>query len=127
MTVQVPYSSAKSPPIPILTLDLHSPDGTQSLLGLTGILDTAADRTLVPLPIIEQLKLRPIAQVRARGFGTAAFTIDVYRIRLAVTGVVDVVVDVLGHSTEPQILVGRDILNQLRVTFDGPNQLVEIN
>ncbi len=125
MSVRIPYSSMKVPPIPAVTLDLLSPDGSQSLAGVVGILDTAADRTVIPLPLIAQLKLRPTSQVRGQGFGTAVFTIDVYQLRLVIPGVIDVMVAALGHASEAHILVGRDVLNQLCITFDGLNNAIE--
>jgi predicted aspartyl protease len=127
MSVQFAYSRLKVPPIPAVPIELVSPDGSRSVPGLVGFLDSAADRTVIPLPLAQQLGLRPTAQVRAQGFGTAVFTVEVYRFRLVIPGVIDLVVDALGHSTEPHVLVGRDALNQLRVTFDGPNNIVEFH
>jgi hypothetical protein len=123
----MPYSLVKSPPIPAVPLDLLAPNGSESLTGVLGILDSAADRTVIPLQLIGQLKLRPTSQVRAQGFGTAVFTIDVYRVRLVIPNVIDVLVDALGHATEPYILIGRDVLNCLCITHDGPNNVIEFH
>jgi len=51
----------------------------------------------------------------------------VYRVRLIIPNVGAFTLPVLGHSTEPIVLIGRDILNQFRITFDGPNQVAEFH
>jgi predicted aspartyl protease len=125
MSLRLPFSALKSPPIPVFTVDLVSPDGSSTVAGVTGLVDTAADRTIVPLHLLHRLKLRPVGQGRAQGFGTAAFVVDIYCLRVVVPGVCNVIVYPIEHANEPQILVGRDVLNQLTFTFDGPNTFIE--
>jgi hypothetical protein len=108
-----------------VTLDLATLDGSATVAGVTGIVDTAADRTVVPLAFLHQLKLRPVGQGRAQGFGTASFVVDIYCFRVVVPNVCDVVVYPIEHANEPHILVGRDVLNQLSFTFNGPNAFIE--
>lgn len=127
MAARFPYSPAQAPPIPAVVLDLVSPDGSQVVLDVPGHLDTAADCTIVPLPLVHRLGLQPFQQVTAYGFGSAGQTLGVYHLRLAIPGVGDVPVDAVGHSHEQYILVGRDVLNRFRVTFDGPNRVVEFH
>jgi hypothetical protein len=125
MSLRLPFSSLKTPPIPVLAFDLRSLDGSQTVAGVTGLVDTAADRTVVPLSFLHQLKLRPVGQGRAQGFGTAVFVVDIYCLRVVVPTVCDLIVYPIEHANEPFILVGRDVLNQLLFTFDGPNAFIE--
>lgn len=123
----VAYSKAKVPPIPAVALVLQTPDGSRTAPGLLGYLDTAADCTVIPLDVLHQLGLAPIRQVAAHGFGAAPIRLDVYEVRLQIAGVIDFIVNAIGHSAEPYVLVGRDVLNQLRITFDGPNSVTEFH
>jgi hypothetical protein len=125
MSLRVPFSPMKNPPIPVATLDLVALDGSATVAGVVGIVDSAADRTVIPLPFLHQLKLRPVAQARAQGFGTAVFVVDIYRLRVVIPNVCDVAVDAIEHANEPHILLGGDVLNQLSFTWDGPGQLIE--
>jgi hypothetical protein len=127
MGVRFPYSPARTPPIPAVVLDLATPDGSRAVPDVSAHLDTAADRTVVPLALVHQLGLQPDRQLTAQGFGGAAYTLGVYRVRLAIAGLASVLVEALGHGNEPFVLVGRDVLNYWKVTFDGPNQVVEFH
>jgi hypothetical protein len=142
MSLRLSFSPPKNPPVPIVTLDLVVLDGSETVAGVVGIVDTAADRTVIPLSFLHQLeiatcrpqsrasrplhvKLRPVAHGRAQGFGTAAFVVDIYHLRVVIPNVCDVTVQAIEHANEPHILVGRDVLNQLSFTFDGPNAFIE--
>lgn len=127
MSLRVPFSTLKNPPIPAVTLDLVTPDGSLAVAGVVGFVDTAADRTVIPQSILHQLKLRPVAQGRAQGFGTAIFTVDIYCLRVVIPNVCDVLVNAIEHTNESHILLGRDVLNQLSFHFDGPNAFIEFS
>lgn len=125
MSLRLPFSSLKTPPIPAATLDLVTLDGSAIISGVVGLLDTAADRTVIPLSLLHQLKLRPVAHGRAQGFGTAPFVVDIYQLRVVIPNVCDIAVRAIEHANESYVLIGRDVLNQLSFTFDGPNAFIE--
>ena len=125
MTVRFALSKHKNPPIPAVTLDLVAPDGSETVSGIAGIVDTAADCTVIPLTYLHQLKLRPVSQVQAQGFGTSLFVVDVYRVRVVIPNVCHVTIDAIEHARETHILLGRDVLKRLRFTYDGPNEFIE--
>jgi hypothetical protein len=127
MSTRFPYSPVKRLPIPALVLDLSDPAGGSVITPVSAHLDTAADMTIVPLPLLRQLGIVPIGQLSAKGFGGVPSPISVYRVRLTIAGVGAFTLPVLGHSNEPHVLIGRDILNQFRITFDGPNQVTEFH
>jgi len=101
--------------------------GTITISPVSAHLDTRADMTVVPLTYLQQLAVAPVRQLLAKGFGGTTYTLDVCQIRLLISNVSAVVLDVLGHSDEPYVLIGRDILNAFRITFDGPNQVTEFH
>ncbi len=53
MSARFPYSPAKSPPIPAVVLDLHDPVGAAVISPVSAHLDTAADWTVVPVPLLQ--------------------------------------------------------------------------
>lgn len=127
MGVRFPYSPARNPPIPAVVLDLATPDGSRVVPNVSAHLDTAADRTIVPLPLINQLSLQPNRFLTAQGFGGVPYTLGVFPVRLNIPGLVRALVYVLGHGNEPYLLIGRDVLNYWKITIDGPNQIVEFH
>lgn len=127
MTVRFVYAPSRRPPAPVIPVTVSSPDGARSLGGIEALLDTGADQTILPLSLAAQLNPPVVGQVAARGFGGQPYLLDVYRVLVEVPGVVSTLLDVPAHSGESYILLGRDVLNQFRVTFDGPNQVVEFH
>jgi hypothetical protein len=126
MSVRFALSMHKNPPIPVVPVDLVTLDGSASVAGITGIVDTAADCTVIPVSFLLQLKLRPIGQLRVQGFGTATFQVDIYRLRVVIPNVCDIPVDAIEHANERFILLGRDVLRHLTFTIDGPNGFIEL-
>lgn len=127
MSTRFPYSPAKTPPVSAVVLTVSSPDGSCVVPNVSAHLDTAADQTVVPLPILAQLGLQPLTFIAAQGFGGTPYRLGLYEVGLDIPGVARLTLKVLGHSYEPFILIGRDVLNLFRVTFDGPNQTVEFH
>ena len=127
MSTQFTYSAARTPPIPAATVVLASPDGHSTLSDIPAQFDTAADRTVVPLTYLQHLGLPPVRRINAHGFGETIMSVGVFRIQFELPGVTRQLVEVVGLSGEEYVLIGRDILNQFRITFDGPNQSVEFH
>jgi hypothetical protein len=125
VSLRIAFNSSKQPPVPLVSVDLLSLDGANAIAGVPALVDTGAARTVVPGAFLRQLKLQPVAQARAHGFGTASFVVDVYELRLVIPTVCDLVIRPIEHANEPQILLGREVLNQLRFVYDGPNQFIE--
>lgn len=127
MSARFPYSPARFPAIPAAVITLRSPDGSRAIPAVSAHIDTAADRTLVPLALIQQLGLQPLAPLTVTGLGTVAVLVDVYAIDIEIPGVAIISTRAISHPNEPFVLLGRDILNLFRVTFDGPNNVVEFH
>ncbi len=90
-------------------------------------LDTAADRTLVPLPILETLGLKPIDDILIGGVGGNEETMPVFAVSLAMFTLPTRTLAVVAHPDEPWILLGRDVLNSYRLLLDGPKLALEID
>lgn len=126
MGTRFPYSPVKREPIPAAIIELHHPAGTAVLSPVSAHLDTAADMTVVPLPTLQRLGVTAHRQLAAKGFGGTLRPLDVFHVRIVIPGVGDFLREVLGYSAEPFVLIGRDILNRYRITFDKPNRVFGI-
>ncbi len=87
---------------------------------IQGILDTGADQTMIPLVTAGEMRLRQISDVNI-GDANGGWRIrPVYVVDVTVGERTFQRLPVAGLDY-PVVLVGRDILNTLVVTFDGPN------
>lgn len=122
-----PYDTGYQPfPIPRATARFIGQDEGQSATCDDVILDTGVDLSLLPEIDGEAIGLRaaPYFMSAVRGIIGPTVTAVVYR----------GTVEIARHSCRsliqlvesPERVLGRDVLNQLRVTFDGPAGQVEI-
>jgi hypothetical protein len=115
-------ASGYHPPAPTALVTLHDPNQGASLPGVPMLLDLGADVTLLPRAAIERLGVSPEGDQR---FGLIGFdgtkslapvvTLHVILLRRAFRGHYMVIAGESG-------ILGRDILNQLVLLFDGPRQ-----
>ena len=114
-------TTAYDPPAPVAIVSLRNmEDGTAVIHDVPLLIDTGADVTLLPRAALARLGVTPIP----------GLTYDLYGFDGTRTAAEAVALDLqlLGQTfrgrylitDEPHGLLGRDVLNALRLTFDGP-------
>ena len=120
------YSGEWDPPPPVLEIRLALPGESFSVGPLIALLDTGADATIVPVRHLQPLEA-PIADsgyLRGlRGDRSAIFT---YRVDVEVAGLRLPAIEVVGDDSGAEVIVGRNVLNKLRITLDGPAGVLEV-
>ena len=119
------YNQQVSPPAPFIYVSLQTADGDKAISDLPAQLDTAADRTVVPLQLTEELGLVALDSMPAIGFGGIVLNVPTFLMRLSLRGEDPVALEVFASRDEPHILLGRDILNRYRFVLDGPGLILE--
>ncbi len=124
--VRFQYVAEVTPPAPFVYATVRH--AKRDLLSdeIPALLDSGADRSVIPGKLIGQLHLSPLREILVGGLGTNQYTLDTFSVILQIRHVQPFRVEVAAHPDESYILLGRDVLNQLRIVLDGPNQLLEI-
>lgn len=65
--IRVPFNPLLQPPAPFVTVTIGDPISGAVAVDLSAQIDTAADRTLVPLAVVEALGLQAIDELRIGG------------------------------------------------------------
>jgi hypothetical protein len=120
------YVQQETPPAPYVLVSIGRFDGQASLADLPAKVDSAADRTVIPMHVATQLALDEIEQRQFLGLGSVLTTLSIYRAILTIRGFKPIIADTAGGPGEPHVLLGRDILNLYRIVLDGPGLRVEI-
>jgi hypothetical protein len=120
------YNSQVNPPAPFVLVTIRTADRIQEIADIPAQLDTAADRTVVPRVLLDQLGSHVIRQLPAAGLGGNLTLLSTFWVEIEVHQLHPLTIEVLSHDDEQFILVGRDILNHFRVLLDGPNRMLEI-
>jgi len=119
------YLDTYCPPMAALRIRMGYPEEALTLGPLTAIVDTGADGTLVPQSLVDEIGAPFVDAVRVRSHwgewrNMQSYTVDIGigRLRLPT-------IEVVGDDQGQEIVLGRNVLNRLRLLLDGPAGQVE--
>jgi hypothetical protein len=121
------YNRQVEPPAPFIHVSLKCLETGKSLDNLPALVDTAADRTVIPGRLVALLALVPLEEVLVAGLGGQIFSAPTYKVELTIRMLLPQKVVLIAHDEEPFILLGRDVLNRHRLLLDGPGLALEID
>jgi hypothetical protein len=114
------------PPAPVLEIQLALPGESFASDSLMALLDTGADASVVPLRHIQPLG----AQIDDRKYLRSPWgdrqTVYTYLLDVGIAGLRLPSIAVVADETGDEVIVGRDVLNRLHVTLDGPAGALEV-
>lgn len=119
------YDTTYSPPIPAVELRI-GPALEEAVIGLKAVVDSGADATLVPVQFLQQLGARRSRKAWMRGTTGNRVLVDLYTIAVRFGPYQQGLLEVIGATASDEVIVGRDILNHLVVTLNGPAHVVEL-
>jgi predicted aspartyl protease len=116
VTLRFAYDAELDPPAPVVPVRVGQPAGGDSVM-VPMLVDTSADCTLIPTSIVERLGLPLVDVIGVTGVGGATTRAAVHAAVLEL-GALQVVARVVAFASEA--ILGRDVLNQVCMTLDGP-------
>lgn len=116
-------------PAPLIIIALVDEITGQAVPNLSAFVDTGADGTILPLQLLQDAGFLPNRQ--RRRFYTAQSDhppeiVIGYSVSLHIGEFVLYDIDVYASRTVTEVILGRDVLNQLVFTYDGPQRLLAI-
>lgn len=119
------YSAAYHPPMPMIDLAVGLPLG-ETVVDLQAIVDSGADATMIPVRYLQQVGARRSRKAIMRGVSGEGMLIDLYAVAVRLGPYRQGFVEVIGVVDGDETIIGRDILNHLSVTLNGPAMTVEV-
>ncbi len=119
------YATAFEPPMPVCDVMLMVAV-TGERVTLPGVVDTGADATLIPLKHLRAIGARRVFEVGLRSQWGERRIVFLYLVDVSIGGVVLPGVYVVGDDMGDEVVIGRDVLNRLRLTLDGPALLLQL-
>jgi len=123
-----PYRSTNwNPPAPVLDVRVGGPMGRADFFQpCEALLDSGADVTAIPVDLVQRLGLLPVSSVIVdRGGLPGDEEENLYAATVEVTLLGQRTIQVL-QTMDPFALLGRDIINELRLVLDGPAGELEV-
>ena len=115
-----PYLTTYYPPMPALQVRLGYPEKALTLGPLEAIVDTGADGTLVPQSLIDELEAPFVDDVRVRSHWGEWRNMQLFTVDVGIESLRLPAVEVAGDDWGQEIVLGRNVLNRLRLLLDGP-------
>lgn len=114
------YNTDYQPPFPAAPIVLRNGEEGWHTEQMQALLDTGADGSLIPIAYLEQILAPPMADTYIRSHwgewrATQLFVVDIELGSLRLPGIF-----VIGDEQGTEIILGRNVLNKLRVLLDGP-------
>jgi predicted aspartyl protease len=124
--VQDPCSTEYLPAAPVVEIRLGAP-GTETSSGFLGaFVDTGADATLVPMAHLRQVRARKVDQAVLRSQWGERWAVTLYAVALEINHNHFAAIRVVGDEIGDEVILGRNVLNRLRLLLDGPAGMVEV-
>src|ERR1022692_2630771 len=113
--IRYEYVANFSPPAPFVHVVFHNPKNNRTSAEIPAQINSGADRTVIPSIVAEELELISVRDVMVEGLGSAAQTLPEFVVSVQIRLLEPIAVSVLAHEKETYVLLGRDVLNKLRV------------
>jgi len=113
-----------APPAPFMDAEIHNPVlGTYERMRAK--LDTGAAITAIPTDLVERLKLMPEDEWPCRGYDGKRMIRKLYFVNVELNGNKFELIEAIGAPRD-NVLIGRNVLNQLDVHLDGKNLAFDV-
>ncbi len=123
------YSQEYVPSAPVIPLRIAIPGATLVREEFTALVDTGADGTFIPTAILEKLELPILYMTNVRShLGERLHRVPVHKIDIALFGSVLLPnIEVVGDDWGSEIILGRNVLNKLKLHLDGPSEIASVS
>ena len=108
---------------PVVSVEIY--DETPNEIATDALIDPGADITVIPQNVIAELGPQKIGELEVGGYASEAETRSLYLVSISFNGKAFSHLPVISHDDD-YVLIGRDILNRIFLTLDGPNTELEI-
>lgn len=120
------YLRDYTPPIPILQIWLGYPEESLSLGPFKAIVDTGADGTILPRSVIDELDAPFVDDAWLSSQWGEVFAVKTFAVDIGFGNLRLPSIRVVADERSDEIILGRNVLNRLRLLLDGPKRETEL-
>ena len=93
---------------------------------LPALEDSGADGTIVPINYLNEIHAPSTIEMSVRSQWGESHRVLMYLLDVQIGNLTLPGIEVVGDEISDEIVIGRDILNHLRVLLDGPKETVKV-
>jgi predicted aspartyl protease len=124
--MKYPFNDNYQPPFPSFRVTLVNDGEGLRLSEVPALLDTGSDGTLVPIIYLQQIYAPALTDTRLRSHWGEWRVAQLFSVDLEINGFKLPGVFVVGDEVGEDIVLGRNVLNKLRLLLDGPANVTEL-
>lgn len=121
------YSHNFYPPAPVVSVKFVTAAEERSTDTLSALIDSGADGTIVPVEHLNNILAPTTREMFVRSQWGERHQVLLYLVDVQINGITLPGVEVIGDEIANEVVIGRNILNKLRVQLDGPDEQVKIS
>ena len=121
------YSKKFMPLAPVVNITLTTLATDVKVGPITALVDTGADATIIPIEYLDRVKAPMTIEMWARGKWGGRRRVNLFMVDVHIGERVLPHVQVVGDETEDEVVLGRDVLNKLKVFLDGPAAVTRVS
>ena len=122
-----PYSKDFTPAAPVMDLTLAAVATDATVGPITALVDTGADATIIPMEYLDRIKAPITIEMWARSTWGDRRRVNLFLVDVRIGENVLPHVQVVGDETGDEAILGRDVLNKLKLLLDGPAAVTHIS
>jgi len=122
---EFPYDTSCDPALPICGVVLTA-ISTGRRVKLIATIDTGADGTIIPVRYLQEIGARRAFETGLRSQWGERRTVFLYLVDMQIDELALPGVYVVGDELGEEAVLGRNVLNQLRLLLDGPAALTRL-
>lgn len=119
------YDNDYNPAMPVVDIEIGRAMDAASL-ALKAVVDSGADATIIPVHSLQEIHARRSRKMWMSGTTGGRVLVDLYQISIQFGPFAQTLLEVVGSAQTDEVIVGRDVLNHLTVTLNGPAHSVEV-
>ena len=110
------------PPMPVVQIALRASMRGKQSVSLLALVDSGSDATMLPMEVLQSIGARFYRARRIRGITGEPSTVDTYHISIILGPYTIHGIEAVALPNSSEAILGRDVLNQLELTLNGPAQ-----
>ncbi len=124
--MKYPYDSSYQPPIPAVQVVFYNSEEGLRTTAKNALLDTGSDGSLVPIAYLQEILAPAITDTRIRSHWGEWRPVQLFVVDLELDDLRLPNIFVIGDEQGNEIILGRNIINKLRLLLDGPTNLTDV-
>lgn len=120
------YNPSYHPSAPFLPIAIDGYDVTMPPVIVSAFVDSGADGTMLPLDVLRAVGAEYADTIRLHGTAGGVQRLDRYTVRIQIESEIVHAISAVATAEGSEPLIGRDVLNHLTVTLNGPASVTEV-